>query len=309
MLKQKKILLIIIISFVVFLISIKFVDFFLQKKFGLGNPVIYQSSRLYGYTIKPNQNINRLGNEIIINNLGMRSSSNWNEENKNQIIFLGDSVTYGGSIVSNNDLFSEKVCKQLNENNNNNYICGNLGVNGYNLYSLIRNIRYQNFQKESLLIITIIANNFPRMFHNVISQPFWTNEIKNFFPALTEVFFILNDKYRNQIKYNLAEENKLKKIDIKYYNDLVIELKNVLSEKGYQYIILYSPSKEEIIKKENNEMYKNILKINFKNFFDLTEIDFKKKEKIYHDNIHLNKQGHDIYSKYIYSLINEKFLY
>jgi len=308
MFKHKKILLIGIISFVIFLISIKFADFFLQKKFGLGNPVIYESSRIYGYTIKPNQNIYRLGNRIIINNLGMRSSKNWYEENKNKIIFLGDSVTYGGSIVSNNDLFSEKVCNQLNKKNNN-YICGNLGVNGYNLYSLIRNIKYQNFEKETLLVITIIANNFPRIFHNVISQPFWTNEIKNFLPALTEVFFIINDKYRNQIKYNLGEENKLKKIDIKYYNDLVDELKNVLSEKEYKYLILYSPSKEEITKKENNEIYKEILKINFKNFYDLTEINFEKKEEIYHDNVHLNKLGHDIYSKYIYSIISEKFLY
>ena len=154
-------------------------------------PVIYESSRIYGYTIKSDQNIYRLGNRIIINNLGMRSSKNWYEENKNKIIFLGDSVTYGGSIVSNNDLFSEKVCNQLNKKNNN-YICGNLGVTGYNLYSLIRNIKYQNFEKETLLVITIIANNFPRIFHNVISQPFWTNEIKNFLPALTEVFFFIN---------------------------------------------------------------------------------------------------------------------
>ena len=64
-----------------------------------------------------------------------------------------------------------------------------------------------------------------------------------------------------------------------------------------------------MIKKENNEIYKNILKINFQNFFDLTEIDFEKKEEIYHDNIHLNKQGHNIYSKYIYSLISKKNLY
>ena len=130
MLKQKKILLIIIISFVIFLISIKFVDFFLQKKFGLGNPIIYESSRIYGYSIRPNQVINRLGNKIIINNLGMRSSNNWDDEGKKKIIFLGDSVTYGGSIVSNKDLFSEKVCDKLNKKDNQ-YICGNLGVNGY----------------------------------------------------------------------------------------------------------------------------------------------------------------------------------
>ena len=205
MFKQKKIILIIIIFFLVFLLLIKLVDLFFQKKFGLGKPLIYESSRIYGYTLKPNQNIQRLGNNIIINNLGMRSSNDWNGEYKYKIIFLGDSVTYGGSIVSNKDLFSEKVCERLNINNEN-YICGNLCVNGYNLYSLIRNIRYKNFDDQSLIIITIIANNFSRMFHNILSQPFWTQEINNFLPALTEPFFILNDKYRNKIKYNLGEQ-------------------------------------------------------------------------------------------------------
>ena len=115
MVKQKKIFLLIVASFIVLLILIKLIDFFLQKKFGLGNPIIYESSRIYGYTIKPNQNIHRLGNNIIIiNNLGMRSSTDWNIKNKKNN-FLGDSVTYGGSIVSNNELFSEKVCEQLNK--------------------------------------------------------------------------------------------------------------------------------------------------------------------------------------------------
>ena len=82
MIKQKKILLTTILFFIFFLIIIKFIDLFLQKKFGLGNPLIYESSKIYGYTIKPNQNIYRLGNKIIINNLGMRSSYNWDINTK-----------------------------------------------------------------------------------------------------------------------------------------------------------------------------------------------------------------------------------
>ena len=46
----------------------------------------------------------------------MRSSENWdhkkNEESFN-ILFFGDSVTYGGSVVNNNEIFSEIICKKL----------------------------------------------------------------------------------------------------------------------------------------------------------------------------------------------------
>ena len=307
MIKQKKILLLTTIFFIIFLVVVKFIDFFLQKKFGLGNPLIYQNSKIYGYSIKPNQNIYRLGNNIKINNLGMRTSDDWDVNFKKKIIFIGDSVTYGGSIVSNEDLFTEKVCQQFNKKNRS-YMCGNMGVNGYNLYSLIRNIKYKNFDKESFIVITIIANNFPRMFHNVISQPFWSNEIDNLLPALTEVFFIIVDKYRNKIKYTLDEEKTLREIDIKYYNDLADELKNVLSEKGYKYIVFYSPSKMEIKSEENNEIFKNILENKFENYYDLTEIKYEKKENLYYDNVHLNKRGHDVYSKYIFSKISNNFL-
>ena len=47
MIKQKKILFlfIVIVSFISLLFSIKLIDIFLQKKFGLGTPVIYETSR------------------------------------------------------------------------------------------------------------------------------------------------------------------------------------------------------------------------------------------------------------------------
>ena len=310
MIKQKKkfLLIIVIISIIVLFIAIKLFDIFFQKKFGLGTPIIYENSRIFGYKIKPGQNIKRLGNNIIINNLGMRSTQNWtNNNNKKKIIFFGDSVTYGGSIVSNEDLFSEKTCDKLNKKDNN-FLCGNLSVNGYSLFSIIRSIKYKNFNNENLIVVTIIANNFPRMFHNPISQPFWTKEIKNFLPAFTEIFFIYFDKFRNKTKYNLGNEKILKNIDIKYYNDLVDELKNVLLKTNKPYIILYSPSINEIEDNENNDFFKKLLRDNLTNFYDLTEIKFKIKKHLYADNIHLNKLGHEIYSRYIFELISENYL-
>lgn len=196
MIKQKKkfLLIIVIISIIVLFIAIKLFDIFFQKKFGLGTPIIYENSRIFGYKIKPNQNIKRLGNNIKINNLGMRSVQNWTNNNKKKIIFFGDSVTYGGSIVSNEDLFSEKTCDKLNKKDNN-FLCGNLSVNGYSLFSIIRSIKYKNFNNENLIVVTIIANNFPRMFHNPISQPFGLKKLK--------IFYLLSQKFFLYILINL----------------------------------------------------------------------------------------------------------
>ena len=127
----------------------KWGDLFLQKII-LGKPLIYKNSKFYGYDIKPNQKLVRRGNKIIINNMGMRSNSDWKNDRKNKIIFFGDSVTYGGSVVSNDDLFSEKICIKLNKGEND-FLCGNSAVNGYNLYSIIRKIKYKSFNNEDPL--------------------------------------------------------------------------------------------------------------------------------------------------------------
>ena len=307
MIKQKKIILIILIFVIVSFIFLKLLDYFFQKKYGLGNPVIYEKSKIYGYKLKPNQNIKRRGKNIIINNFGMRSSEDWElNNNKKKIIFFGDSITYGGSIVNNGDLFSEKVCEKLNQNLSQ-FSCGNLAVNGYNVYSIIRSIKYKEFDNEDLIIITLIGNDFVRTFHNVISQPFWSKEIDNFFPAITEIVFILIDRFRNKIKYNLGSEKNFKNIDLKYYNDLIDELNIVLLKNSKPFIIFYSPSIQELKNQEDNRYFKKILQKKFKNFYDMSEIVYSNKDNLFFDHIHLNQNGHEIYSDYISNKIKKIF--
>ena len=133
----------VILIFILF--CLKILDIVLAKKYGLGTPLIYKYSNIVGYEIEPNQKLKRLGNNIEINKYGMRSS-NWKDDIPNKILFYGDSVTYGGSIVSNQDLFSENVCRILKETKNKKFTCGNYGVNGYNLEGISKKIRFKKIQ-------------------------------------------------------------------------------------------------------------------------------------------------------------------
>ena len=63
---NKKILFIIFLI-TISLITIKVLDIILYNKYGLGKPILYSSSKQFGYFIKPNQNCSR-GNNIFINN-------------------------------------------------------------------------------------------------------------------------------------------------------------------------------------------------------------------------------------------------
>jgi hypothetical protein len=296
---------------IIILSIIKGTDFFLNKKYGLGNIVLYQNSIIHGYDLKPNQKItNRRNNAIYINNKGMRSSNDWLKNNDRKILFIGDSVTYGGSVVSNHELFSEKICEKLNVNKKK-FLCGNYAVNGYSIISMINKIQYKDFNDEEFIIIILTASDLERNFHNLYSQPFFSKKINNYFPALTELIFIYIEKFI----YNSKQEKNYLEIEInsKTYKNFTrnnIENLSRVSQKNKKKVILvYSPEITEISNQNKFFHYKSTLNSNFSNFLDMTDYIVREKnfKKIYHDNIHLNAEGHEFYSIIIKDYLINKF--
>tara|TARA_X000000950_G_C13770652_1_gene600843 strand:+ start:84 stop:1013 length:930 start_codon:yes stop_codon:yes gene_type:complete len=307
---KKKIFYTLIIIFIG-LILLKLLDNYFYKVYGLGKPLLYQYSKVTGYNIKPSQKLRRLGNEIVINDSGMRSNSKWTTSGKNlKILFFGDSVTYGGSIVSNNDLFSEITCRNIELINPQiKSLCGNYGVNGYGIEQIYRKIKFKKIKDEDFLIITMIENDLERGFNNLASQPFWSKEIKNFYPAITEIIFIYLEKFKNNIKFTFNKNKNDENIN-QYYGFILENFYETLMVNKKQYLIVYSPSVSEIENKKNN-LFKDFLRENFINFIDLSENKYSINKKMFNDEIHLNKLGHktyaDIISKEVVKIIGKEF--
>ena len=309
--KFNKKIIIFFLVLIIILSIIKAADVFFNKKYGLGNIVLYQNSIINGYDLKPNQKIiNRRSNTIYINNKGMRSSNDWLKNNDRKILFIGDSVTYGGSIISNNELFSEKICAKLNVNKKK-FLCGNYAVNGYSIIFMKNKIQYKEFNDEEFIIIILTGSDLERNFHNLYSQPFLSKKIENHFPALTELIFI----YVEKIIYNLKYEKDSLELEInseKYKNFAKINIEDLsrISKKNNKKIILvYSPEISEISNQKKFYYYKDALKNNFSNFLDMTDYISREKNfnKIYHGNIHLNVEGHEFYSIIIKNYLINKF--
>ena len=279
----------------------KISDKIIYNTTGLGNPIIYNYSKIYGYEIAPNQKITRLGNNININNYGMRSNVDWDKENTNAILFVGDSVTYGGSIVSNDDLFTEKICEKISYEK---FICGNLSANGYGLYAINNIIKYKSFSNEKIIVIILCGSDFIRGINHIGSQPFWGKKIDNFFPASTELFFIFFDKLRNKLKYNFGEKNIYSKTKIRYYKDLMKDFKKNLEQTQKPYLIFYTPELSELNEQNSYKFFIDYMENNFQNFYNLKKEIILEKEKIYSDNLHLNKKGHELYSE----ILSDKIL-
>ena len=87
----------------------------LRLVLGLGNPVLIAPDAAAGYTLKPNQNVWRFFCRTRTDGNGMRSEAPAARPANGalRVMFVGDSLTYGTSRVSQDDLFTERVKREL----------------------------------------------------------------------------------------------------------------------------------------------------------------------------------------------------
>ena len=129
---------------------------FAGRSLGLGNPLLYKEDRLVGYRLRPNQSKKRLKNSIVSTDFeGFRVNPNQKiDVSAEVVVFVGDSVTYGGSYIDDVDLFSSIYC-----DNSTNLVCLNSGVNAWGTYNMgrfISNFSLYSSRIPSKFILVIL---------------------------------------------------------------------------------------------------------------------------------------------------------
>ena len=95
--------------------------------------------------------------------MGARGLENWREDGVN-ILFLGDSVTYGGSEIDDSQTFSSLTCANIA-----NWSCHNAGVNACGILNMVARSRYDSrINDASFRIFTFISGDFDRDYKNQI---------------------------------------------------------------------------------------------------------------------------------------------
>ncbi len=84
---------------------------------GLGDPLLLQSDSEIGYFFKPDQEVCRFGHRIVINHYGQRNRdiTETPEDGALRVMVVGDSVTFGGTMISQEDTFTEKLAAALRQ--------------------------------------------------------------------------------------------------------------------------------------------------------------------------------------------------
>ena len=284
----------------VLLISITLCEFYLRY-IGLGDPIRYDSNYIYGYAPKENQKKERLNGSIVtINELGLRTPFSWNKVNKERIIFIGDSITYGGSYIDDKKIFSYLVCDKLK-----NYLCGNAGVNAYSVINMVMRSRFDiRIKNSENYIFTLAPGNFYREYVGSGAAHFYLNNKKFFLPAITEAISFISTKY--DINNYISKKNDTKIYDnkIELINYSIALLKDEIerlrkNNKSVKIFYTIEKNDKKSNRKLNNYILNKLLKLNLNNFYSLEMV--LDKDEYFYDNVHYNEAGHSIVADKIIS--------
>ncbi len=103
---------------------------------GMASPILYRLDERYGYEPLPDQSSTRLGVPIHTNDLGLRDDEDCSSmRSSRSILVVGDSVTYGGSRIRQEDLFTEVLERLLQAEGPGTKVL-NAGVNGYSVFQM-----------------------------------------------------------------------------------------------------------------------------------------------------------------------------
>jgi lysophospholipase L1-like esterase len=127
------------------------------RAFGLTRPVLYESDAATGFRLKPNQEARYLGNSIAINQWGVRDPRplDTKPEGTRRLVVLGDSVTWGGIRMDQEDLFTAVMAQVLG-----NVQVINAGVNGFSVARMtaLYDAHLTDLMPDTVIIYAIAAD-------------------------------------------------------------------------------------------------------------------------------------------------------
>ena len=296
------------------LVAIFILEIFLKVSLGLGQPIVYDKSSIWGYSPRAQSQYERIDGDIVtINDIGLRSTSMWNSNNNNKILFLGDSVTYGGSYISDNQVFSELACRDLNG-----YSCFNGGVNAYGILNMVVRSRFDSrLENSDIVVFVFIWGDFLRGLQKSGTAHFILRKPPKYFPAIWEVLNFMSTKYVKYLKFGKAEDFYNEDFNDPYlvasfaYENLKTEVSR-LKSLGKKVVIISSPSIDEIlgvkpkwVKKIENELINDFPNSYHSLLSEKLIKAYTANTSIFKDSVHLEQQGHTLYGEIINSILSE----
>jgi len=303
---------IVIYSAIIFIASLFIFELGLRW-FGLGDPILYSANSSFRYAPLPNQKKKRIhGATVTIDSHGLRATQDWNDQDSLKLLFIGDSITWGGSAIDDFKTFAHLAGISVEKSLGLPIVTGNAGVNNYGTDNMTARLRYENLG-EDFIVIVLIPEDTIRGMSDLKSSYFFTRKPPWPFPALWELttfsLWSISSSMRlipdtlHPDSIAVATESLARLLDVlhaKHADDIPV-------------LLVLSPYEEELGNKTGilTQHIQQMLANSGLPFLDLNHsLERTADRPIFTDGVHLNEIGHSVYaneiSKYIVKLLSNR---
>lgn len=189
---------------------------------GLGRPVLYDNRLAYGFRPLPDQTLRRLGNATVrINALGLRGPdvAPARPADTTRLLFLGDSVTYGGSYVDDEEILSSVAAAEMRRAGFPKVEALNAGVNAWGPANILGLVEATGGFDSNVWIVIAVDDDFRRETTRIGEVPYFNVAPRT---ALEEVLVL--GAYRLLASYKLpkpaADERQLAETNLGHYRSV-----------------------------------------------------------------------------------------
>jgi hypothetical protein len=144
----------------------------------VGDPPVFESNPRYGYLMRPSQSASTRGRRYWINQAGFRGAdfAAVKRPEAIRVVFLGDSITYGGGQIAESDLFVNRVARMLEATERRRVEPVNLSVPGWGLQNMAAYVAEKGLHDADLLVWVISAVDFRRPKATLEENGFWESK-------------------------------------------------------------------------------------------------------------------------------------
>ena len=289
----------------IMLVCLLVAELFLKTFSGLGHPPLYELSPLYGYRLKANQVIEPKGGmgflygaRMRINNLGLRAAGEWDSNPAGKLLFLGDSVTFGGRYVSDAQLFSSVAGSRLPG-----WQVGNGGNNAWGVENIVGLVLDYGFSPAEALVTCVLEGDFYRGLTRASSVPLWTEPPGFALQDLLMHFIwrVNESRYGNSIDaIDLDEEHQDRIVDRAARR--LKELDRYLQQNQVRHFLFILPTRSQVAggAPQDPRIVQVLKRYEIDAVYLLPELlslepERKKRLEWFHDDVHLEPPGHQAY--------------
>lgn len=283
---------------------------------GLGDPMLFQTSPVYGYSPQPNQSVRRIGNKIFYNAQGLRSEpiSTNPTPGTVRVLCIGDSITFGGVQTDQAETYPYQLQDILKRKTSRNFEVLNASAGGWAIENEEAYLRQQGIYRSQIVVLELGShdlfqpkNNGEQVGHSVnypVRKPLFALEegfsrylIPRYFPNLQPHEANLQatpsekDLKRNIASFiriaNLVKARKAQLIVILVEQPSPLEPKNALG--NYSKKLLANEARQL------NIPYKNLQK----------DFQLAGGNKLFRDGLHPNSEGNKVMAIAVAELIKD----